>query len=94
MQHVQAREVEAQRRAHNAPEFLYFVDPTADGLARAEALGQDGGFHPLPPGCRLVGQATKVTVLDRVPPGAAKISVDATRETGWTDAWLPDKAGG
>ena len=63
-----------------------------DGLrARAEALQQDDGPQPLPPGCRPIGQATKVTVMDRVPPGAAEVSIDATRERGWTDAWLPDK---
>ena len=63
-----------------------------DGLrARAEALRGDDGPQPLPPGCRPIGQATKVTVLDRVPPGAAEVSLDATRETGWTDAWLPDR---
>ena len=66
-----------------------------DGLrARAEALRGDDGPQPLPPGCRPIGQATKVTVLDRVPPGAAEVSLDATRETGWTDAWLPDRPPG
>ena len=63
-----------------------------DGLrARAASLEDGGGPQPLPPGCRPIAQATKVTVLDRVPPGAAEVSVDATRERGWTDAWLPDK---
>ena len=63
-----------------------------DGLrARAAALEDGGGPQPLPPGCRPIVQPTKVTVLDRVPPGAAEVSIDATREQGWTDAWLPDK---
>ena len=66
-----------------------------DGLrARAAALRDAVGPQPLPPGCRPIGQATKVTVLDRVPPGAAEVSIDATREQGWTDAWLPDKPTG
>ena len=64
-----------------------------DGLrTRAESLEQDNGPQPLPPGCRPIIQATKVTVLDQVPPGATEVQVDATRELGWTDAWLPDKA--
>ncbi len=63
-----------------------------DGLrARAAALEADAGPQPLPPGCRPIAAPTKITVLDRVPPGAAEVSVDATRELGWTDAWLPDK---
>ena len=48
-----------------------------DGLrARAEALQADGGPQPLPPGCRPIVQATKVTVLDRVPPGAAESVIE------------------
>ena len=63
-----------------------------DGLrARAASLEDAAGPQPLPPGCRPIGQPTKVTVLDRVPPGAAEVSIDATRELGWTDAWLPDR---
>ena len=63
-----------------------------DGLrARAESLEDGDGPRPLPPGCRPIVQATKVTVMDRVPPGAARVSIDATRETGWTDAWLPER---
>ena len=63
-----------------------------DGLkARAEALAQGGFPQPLPPGCRPITQPTKVTVVDRVPPSAAQVRVDATSETGWTDAWLPEK---
>lgn len=66
-----------------------------DGLkARAEALARDDGPQPLPPGCRPIAQPTKVTVVDRVPPAAAQIRVDATRELGWTDAWLPEKPPG
>ncbi len=66
-----------------------------DGLrARAEALAQDSGPQPLPPGCRPIAQPTKVTVVDRVPPAAAQVRVDATSELGWTDAWLPEKPPG
>ena len=66
-----------------------------DGLkARAQALAQDSGPQPLPPGCRPITQPTKVTVLDRVPPAAAQVRVDATRELGWTDAWLPERPPG
>ena len=36
------RELEAQRQAHGAPPFLYFVDPNAGAVARAQALGKRG----------------------------------------------------
>ena len=35
--------MEAQRQAHSAPPFVYFVDPTAtDAAARAQSLGKHG----------------------------------------------------
>lgn len=62
-----------------------------DLIARAHAiLDPTTGQRLLPTGCRPILAAVPVTVVDRVPPGSTEVRL-ASGETGWTDAWLPEK---
>jgi hypothetical protein len=51
----------------------------------AAMLGQATG----PADCRLVNQATAISIVGRYGPGQTEVSITGTGETAWTDAWLP-----
>ncbi len=60
----------------------------------AARLDGNGGGPGEPAGCRLVRAATPVTVVVREGPGRTQVRLSgAAAETGWTDAFLPDKQG-
>ncbi len=48
------------------------------------------------PDCQVIGSPTPVDVLDRPLPSATQVRLKPKQpksgETGWTDAWLPEKA--
>ncbi|TPG57448.1 hypothetical protein EAH89_11000 [Roseomonas nepalensis] len=46
------------------------------------------------PDCRTVPSSVPITVVSRVGPGATQVQLGTPgAETGWTDAWLPDRGG-
>ncbi len=60
----------------------------------AARLDGNGGSVAEPAGCRLIRAPTAVAVLAREAPGRTQVRMSgASAETGWTDAFLPDKGG-
>ena len=46
------------------------------------------------PNCRTMAGAVPITVLERAGLGATQVQIGTPQaETGWTDAWLPDRGG-
>ncbi len=73
------------RTAEDFRQHLAFVSARLDGnrSGYAEAAG-----------CRVIRAPTPVAVLAREAPGRTQIQISgAAGETGWTDAFLPDKGG-
>ena len=62
-----------------------------DDLARmaANRSGAGGGGRA---DCRVVNSPTPIQIVQRLGPGRTQIQVTANRQTGWTDAWLPERA--
>ena len=65
-----------------------------DELVARARMEADQGIAAMPQGCRLVRNVTAITIVDRVPPGATQVKVRDNGETGWTDAFLPDRPPG
>lgn len=58
----------------------------------AVAEGLSGGSAAAKPsGCTLVQKRTPIQVIDRNGPGRTEVRVTAGGETGWTDAFLPER---
>jgi hypothetical protein len=57
-----------------------------EGLATATADAP----APLPTDCRRVLERTAISIVQRDGPG--RVQVKSATRTGWTDAWLPEKA--
>lgn len=66
-----------------------------EDLRRRVALQSGAAASAGPaPSCRTLPGALSITVVSRAGPGAAQVqTVGAQPETGWTDAWLPERAG-
>ena len=62
-----------------------------DDLARL-AANRSGGAGGGPADCRVVNTPMPIQIIHRLGPGRTEIQVTANRQTGWTDAWLPEKA--
>jgi hypothetical protein len=57
-------------------------------------LNGSNGAAAEPAGCRVIHEQTAVAVLARAGPGRTQVSLsDSPGETGWTDAFLPEKSG-
>ena len=73
------------------------LDPGAV-LCRSEndltrlAANRSGGSGGGPADCRVVNTATPIQIIHRQGPGRTQVQVSANNQTGWTDAWLPEKA--
>jgi hypothetical protein len=62
----------------------------------AVAANLDGATSQIakPAGCRLIQRQTPVVVVTREGPGRTQVRIsDPSAETGWTDAYLPEKQG-
>jgi hypothetical protein len=71
------------RTAEDLRQHLAFVSARLDG--------NTSGFAE-PAGCRVIRAQTAVAVLGREGPGRTQVRMsNAPAETGWTDAFLPDK---
>ncbi len=65
---------------------------SADDLARL-AANRSGGAGGGPADCRIINMPTGIQIMQRQGPGRTQVQVTSgTRQVGWTDAWLPDKA--
>ena len=61
-------------------------------LAAVSARLDGGAGMPEPTGCRLIRARTGVAVVSRGGPAQTQVKLsDAAAETGWTDAFLPEK---
>ncbi|WP_043834351.1 hypothetical protein [Muricoccus aerilatus] len=69
---------------------------TLEDLRRRIALQSGAGAPGGPaPSCRTLPGVLPITVVGRAGPGATQVQTAGTQpETGWTDAWLPERAGG
>ena len=86
---------------HAKPPAWPRLDPGAvlcrspDDLQRL-AANRSGGPGGGPVSCRIISQPTPIQIVHRAGPGRTEVQVTPTAgaksaETGWTDAWLPDK---
>lgn len=64
---------------------------TEDDLLRL-AANRSGGAGGGPADCRIISQPTGISILKRQGPGRVMVQVSGRQDTGWTDAWLPEKA--
>jgi hypothetical protein len=66
---------------------------TEDDLDRLAAR-RHGETISGPVDCQVVRNPTAITIVQRVGPGRVEVKVTTAQsgDTGWTDAWLPDKA--
>jgi hypothetical protein len=55
-----------------------------------EAVAAGTGPTPLPADCTRILERTPISILQR--DGPSRVEVKSSVRTGWTDAWLPDKA--
>ncbi len=55
-----------------------------------EAVAAGTGPAPLPAGCARVTERMPISIVQR--DGPSRVEVKSSLRTGWTDAWLPDKA--
>jgi hypothetical protein len=68
---------------------------TEDDLARhaANMVARVSGGESQPADCQLIAQPTGIQILSRQGPGRTEVKLKVPgNATGWTDAWLPDKA--
>jgi hypothetical protein len=68
---------------------------TADDLDRhaANTIARVSGGDTQAADCRIIGQPTGIQIISRQGLGRTEVKPTAAgSETGWTDAWLPDKA--
>lgn len=68
---------------------------TAEDLDRhaANMIARVSGGDTQPADCRLIAQPTGIQIVSREGPGRTRVTLTAPdKATGWTDAWLPDKA--
>jgi hypothetical protein len=84
-----------------APTIWPRLDPgavlckTADDLARhaANMAARVRGGDSAPADCRLIAQPVGIQIVSREGLGRTEVKLSgAGNVTGWTDAWLPDKA--
>jgi hypothetical protein len=66
------------------------TEPDLDRLAARRNGEDDGG----PINCQMVRDPTAITIIQRRGPGKTEVTYTSGQvgTTGWTDAWLPDKA--
>lgn len=62
-----------------------------DDLARL-AANRSGGEGGGPADCRVINSPTPIQIVQRYGPGRTEVKVTGAAQTGWTDAWLPDRA--
>lgn len=68
---------------------------TEDDLDRhaSNMTARVSGGDTVPADCRIIGQPTGIQILSRQGPGRTAVKLNTPNaESGWTDAWLPDKA--
>ena len=60
---------------------------SADDLLRRAAImrGELAGGAD----CRVLSQPVAIQILQRLGPGRTEVQLSTTKETGWTDAWVP-----
>jgi len=62
-----------------------------DDLARL-AANRSGGEGGGPADCRVINSPTPIQIIQRYGPGRTQVQVTGATQSGWTDAWLPEKA--
>lgn len=70
------------------------VCQTEDDLDRhaANTVARVSGGEMQTANCRVIGQTVGIKIVNREGPGRTQVQLTAPGgETGWTDAWLPDK---
>ena len=68
---------------------------TADDLDRhaANMIARVSGGGTQTADCRIIAQPTGIQIVSREGPGRTQVTLTTPdKATGWTDAWLPDKA--
>ncbi len=68
---------------------------TEDDLDRhaSNMTARVSGGGTIPADCRIIGQPTGIQILSRQGQGRTEVRLNTPDgATGWTDAWLPDKA--
>src|SRR5262245_5754133 len=67
---------------------------TADDLDRhaANTVARVSGTSTMPADCHLIAQPTGIQIISREGLGRTQVKVNGAGETGWTNAWLPEKA--
>lgn len=70
------------------------VCQTEDDLDRhaANMIARVSGGEMQTANCRVIGQTVGIKIVNREGPGRTQVQVTGPGgDTGWTDAWLPDK---
>ena len=78
-------------RIHEAASLFEGVSPDLDRHA-ANMIARVSGRDTQAADCRIIAQPTGIQIVSRQGLGRTEVKPTAGSETGWTDAWLPDKA--
>jgi hypothetical protein len=71
-----------------------FCRTLEDLRSRVALLADPASAGRMTPGCRTVTRVVPARIINRMGPGATQVEINAPNsETGWTDAWMPERAG-